>query len=303
MAETQIAKPTTQGAEQKQALNITDHVQREIHDLVAKHDVTLPEDYAVGNAIQSAYLNLLEVKDMAGNHALSVCDKASIIRALRNMLIQGLTVDKKQGYFIVYGNQLTFQRSYFGTMTVAKRFADVLDVIPQVVVEGDDVTTEIVGGEERVTQHIRKNRFGKQITKENIIGAYCVVRLRNGVERWTIMDKWQIQAAWNKSRSKAQAVHNEFPDQMAMRTVINRALKLIINSSDDSPLLVKAFNESGFIPEDGEDDRNNELPDSTAFKETIAVSAIKSQAEPKLTPTGSYAPIQERLLETEGDPF
>ena len=85
MAEAQITKQPTPSVEQKQALNITEHVQQEIHDLVAKHDVTLPDDYAVGNAIQSAYLNLLEVKDMAGNYALSVCDKASIIRALRNI--------------------------------------------------------------------------------------------------------------------------------------------------------------------------------------------------------------------------
>lgn len=303
MAEAQIIKQPTPSVEQKQALNITEHVQQEIHDLVAKHDVTLPDDYAVGNAIQSAYLNLLEVKDMAGNYALSVCDKASIIRALRNMLIQGLTVDKKQGYFIVYGNQLTFQRSYFGTLTVAKRFADVVDVIPQVVVEGDDITTEIINGEERVIQHIRKNRFGKQITKENIIGAYCVVRLRNGVERWTVMDKWQIQAAWNKSRSKAQAVHNEFPDQMAMRTVINRALKLVINSSNDSPLLVKAFNESGFVPEDGEEDRGVEKADSKAFNETISVSAVKTLAEAKQAPTEPHEPIQESLLPDESDPF
>lgn len=60
-----------------------------------------------------------------------------------------------------------------------------------------------------------------------------------------IMTWAQIQQSWAKSRSKAQTVHKEFPDQMAKRTVINRACKMFFNTSGDSDHLIEAFNATG----------------------------------------------------------
>lgn len=48
----------------------------------------------------------------------------------------------------------------------------------------------------------------------------------------------QIKAAWRQGPTKGESpAHKNFPDQMAIKTVINRALKIDINSSDDSALL------------------------------------------------------------------
>ena len=52
--------------------------------------------------------------------------------------------------------------------------------------------------------------------------------------------RWdQIQTSWKKSRgnpNRENGPHKEQPDQMAMRTVINRALKPLINASTDAHL-------------------------------------------------------------------
>jgi len=262
-------------------LSIAEYAQKDIEKLVNNNDVILPEDYSVGNAIQAAYLKLLTVKDTKGDYAMKTCNPTSITNSVRAMLIQGLSVDKNQGYFIAYGDQLSFQRSYFGTLAVAKRFTNVVDLETQVIVEGDEVTVEIINGEMRVTNHKIKNFFDRTITKDNIKGAYCIVKLKGGFEKWEVMNREQIMAAWKKSKNTAQTVHGEFPDQMAKRTVINRALKLIINSSSDKPLFVKAFNESGYI-----DTEDNETPTltipETAFATTISPSDAKG---PDTTPT------------------
>jgi len=282
----EVTKPNTAvtpTAPTQKGLTIVDYAQQDIDKLIKENAVVLPEDYSIGNAIQAAYLKLLTVQDTSKNPVLKSCNPHSITNAIRSMLIQGLTVDKNQGYFIAYADQLQFQRSYFGTLAVAKRFANVIDVEAQVIVEGDEVVVEVINGEMRVTNHKLKNFFDRTVTKENIKGAYCIVKLRNGEQRWEVMNKEQIMAAWKKSKNTAQTVHNEFPDQMAKRTVINRALKLIINSSSDSPLLVKSFNESGYVADDEDDQAPVTTIPETAFTQTISPSIVKD--EPKVEET------------------
>lgn len=71
--------------------------------------------------------------------------------------------------------------------------------------------------------------------------AYAVIE-REGEEDFAEIMTWdQIQKSWAKSRSKNQNVHKEFPDQMAKRTVINRACKIFFNTCDDSDLLIERF--------------------------------------------------------------
>lgn len=248
------------------AVSLVNIVSNDIEQYQKNTGLVLPEDYAVGNAIQAAYLNILTVKDKNSQSAIKVCDQRSIINAVRNMVVQGLNVDKKQGYFIVYGNELTFMRSYFGTIAVAKRFSGLLtEPIATIVLKGDKVVKEIVEGETRVVSHTSEWPDDKAITKDDIVAAYCLVKTKNG-NRHEYMIKSQIQASWNKSKT-SQGVHAEFPDQMAKRTVINRALKLLINSSDDNPILVKAFNESGYVG-DNEEKILDDVPE-ISFTETV----------------------------------
>ena len=110
---------------QNQTTNaVLDHV----HQLQEAGDLKLPENYAVGNQIKLAWLKILEVKDRNDRPALEVCTKESIANALLEMVVQGLSVTKKQGDFIVYGNKLTFSLEYHGTIALARRFGGVSGV-------------------------------------------------------------------------------------------------------------------------------------------------------------------------------
>jgi recombination protein RecT len=196
----------------------------------------LPPDYSAENAVRSAWLILQEVKNTSNQPALQVCTPASIANAMLNMVLQGLNPVKKQCYFIVRGSQLCMDRSYIGTIAIAKRVAKVQDANANVVYQGDEFEYEIntVTGKKKVTKHIQKL---ENIDINKITGAYVTIVPNEGETFSEIMTMAQIRQAWMQGAAKGGSpAHKNFPDQMAMKTVTSRGLKIAIGSSDDSGL-------------------------------------------------------------------
>lgn len=224
------------------AREMVDSVQEKITALEEGNGINFPPNYSVANALRTAWLQIQEVKDLNNRPALEVCTRESVANALLYTVVQGLSPAKKQVYYIVYGNQLQAQRSYFGTMAATKRIPGVLDIWADVVYEGDKFSAQKIRGGWQVVTH---ESSPENIDPEKIKYAYAVIE-REGAEPYTEIMNWaQIQKSWSKSRSKAQTVHKEFPDQMAKRTVINRACKMFFNTSDDSDMMIEAFNATG----------------------------------------------------------
>jgi len=211
-----------------------------------KYGLTFPANYNVTNALNSAYLILQDMtvkRNEKGNwveYSLlkdNMCTKQSIGSALMDMTVQALNPLKKQCYFILYGNKLTLMRSYQGTMAVAKR-CGVKDIIAEVIYDGDVFDYSIKNGRKIFEKH---EQDFMNIDLEKIKGAYAILELDNGSYYLEIMNIAQIKKAWKKGKGytegKADDVHNEFADQMAMKTVIGRACKNFINSSDDANLM------------------------------------------------------------------
>lgn len=208
-----------------------------------KYGLAFPENYSVSNALNSAYLMLqdMTVRRKKGNDwveekVLDVCTKQSIASSLMDMTVQALNPMKKQCYFVAFGNKLTLMRSYQGTMAVAKRVG-ATDIRAEVIYEGDTFRYHIENGYKVVDEHTQDF---KNIDNEKIVGAYAIVDHPGFVPYVEIMNINQIKKAWAKGKadlSKANDVHNEFADQMAKKTVINRACKNFINSSDDAYLM------------------------------------------------------------------
>lgn len=246
--------------------DITDAVNGSVERL-QKEGLALPENYNYSNALKSAFFALKETKTTSGAPALEACTTESIANTLLDMVTQGLSPAKNQCYFIVYGDQLQMQRSYFGTQAVLKRLNNVKDIWSNVIYEGDDFVMKIEGGRDVFEKHDTSwtNRDNK------ILGAYAVIKQEDDDEVLTVMTMKEIQTAWNQSRT-GQSVHKKFPQEMAQRTVINRAAKNYINTSDDSDLLVQAINATT----DNEFENDNAPRDVTEdMKEEIAENANK----------------------------
>lgn len=241
----------------------------------------VPPNYSLGNALSNAYY---ELKNSSSGNLLSQCTDESIYISLLDMVAQGLSPAKKQCYFIKYGDKVQLRRSYFGTMKVVKELNEVKDIWAGVIFEGDVFKSEIVNGRRRFVSH--ESDWENQ--DNPIKGAYCIIKDINNEEYLTIMTKKQIDKAWSKAKTKN--VQIDFPDQMAMRTVINRAAKLFINTSNDSSYFVEALNRTT----ENEYDNDRQVKDVTP-QETNSLDDLIGTQNEKIDAPSNLKDVTEDL--------
>ncbi|WP_323705630.1 recombinase RecT [Mammaliicoccus sciuri] len=221
-----------------------DNVLARVKCLETQGDLKFPENYSPENAMKSAMLTLQDLKGSKKDGykpALEFANPNSIANALMDMVVQGLNPAKNQGYFIMYGDKVQFQRSYLGTMAVTRRVTGAKEINAEVIFEGDEVKYKTKNGKIVDLEHSQS--FGNRDSKK-IIGAYATVVFEDESKNYTeIMNFEEIEEAWKQSQMvydgkfKEDGTHRRFPQEMAKKTVINRACKKLLNSSDDSSLL------------------------------------------------------------------
>lgn len=259
-------------------------VNNNIEDMKNNEGLSLPPDYSVGNALNSAYLILSDTSK--GQPLLDKCDQGSVIKALMNMAIQGLSPAKNQCYFIPYGNQLVMQRSYFGSISVVKRLSNVKDIQAQVVHKDD---TFKIGGENGVLV-VKEFEPSFENLDKPIIGAFAWIEDINGNRTYTVMTKKDIDTSW--SHAKTKKVQNEFPEEMAKRTVINRAAKFYINSSSDNDLFVQAVNDTT-----SSEYENDNPKDVTPAKRSLVADVAENKAEKVESAEPAKEPVRTAVKE------
>ena len=231
---------TNQVAQQQKPTKLTDLVLDRVKQMQDTQDLSLPKNYNASNALNAAFLELQKVQDRNHRPALEVCSHDSIVKSLLDMTLQGLSPAKDQCYFIVYGNELQMQRSYFGTVAAVKRLDGVKKVRAEVVHEKDDFE---IGANEDMELVVK--RFVPKFENQDnqIIGAFAMIKTDEGTD-FTVMTKKEIDQSWAQTRQKNNKVQQNFSQEMAKRTVLNRAAKMFINTSDDSDLLTGAINDT-----------------------------------------------------------
>ena len=210
--------------------DITVSVLNKISALRESGQLKLPSDYSAENALKAAYLALPEVKGIEN------CTPVSIANALLKMVVNGLSPLKKQCDFIPYGNKLECQIEYTGNIALAKRYGKMKDIKAKAVFKGDEFEfeTDPATGRTKILKH---KQTLESLNSKEVIGAYAVVYMENGEIDVEVMGIEQIRASWNQGRAKGESpAHKNFPDQMAIKTVINRACKLLVRGSDDAVL-------------------------------------------------------------------
>jgi recombination protein RecT len=282
--------------------NITDNILNKVKSMQSIGTIHFPQNYSYENALKSAWLTLQTVVDKDKKPALQVCTKESIANALFDMVVQGLTPVKKQCYFVVYGNKLQLSRSYMGTVAVTKRLKGVQDVFANIIYEGDDFEYQmnLATGKKEILKH---DQCFENIDPGNIKGAYAILTYNDGRPPFVeIMNIKQIRAAWGMGNAKGNSpAHKDFADEMAKKTVINRACKMEFNTSDDSDILIESIQntlDSEALPEhDYELESETEIQEH-ANKEVIdfkpAEQSVPDISEPK------NKPIKEPTLRGPG---
>lgn len=240
------------------ANELVTQVSNQIIEMQQSQGLSLPKNYSVGNALNAAWLILDD--SSSGQSILQKCDRGTVAKALLDMAIQGLSPAKNQCYFIPYGKTCTLNRSYMGSMAVVKRLNGVKNIEAYVVRQGNDFEVGVDGDQIVVTKwQVHVDDLDKPITH-----AVCVIEKDDGEKTYTVMTKKQIDVSWSHARTTK--VQKEYPDEMAKRTVINRAAKLFINTSDDSDLFVQAVNDT--TSDEYDNDKRKDITPAKESKDT-----------------------------------
>lgn len=288
--------------------DVVDVVGKKVQEFVSRGELHLPPNYSVENAMKSAWLILQSTVDKDKRPVLQTCTKDSIANALLDMAVQGLNPAKKQGYFIAYGKQLVFQRSYFGTMAVTKRVAGAKDIFAEIVYKGDEFEYTIHRGNKVITKHVQRI---ENVDPGNIVAAYCTIIFDDDRQFTDIMTWQEIQKAWSKSKmnpEKEGSTHKEFAQEMCRKTVINRACKRYLNSSDDGSLLMQHVNRADEIAAEAEIEAEIEENANTEYIDIEPEYESEHEEEqPDIEPepkeeTGKEKPAQQQMT-IEGPGF
>lgn len=272
-------------------IDIVQQTQNQIAYLQKEGSLAIPDNYSVANALASAQLILQDTKDRSGKSALQVCSPASIYQSLLNMVLQGLNPAMSQCYFIVYGNQLQMQRSYFGTVTALLRLPDIKKVQAQVVHKGDEFE---IGSNDEFETIVTKYVPKIENQDADIVDAFAVITLADGSKSYTIMTEKEIQQSWRQSRSKSSTVQKNFAQEMAKRTVLNRAAKMFINTADDSQMIAGAINRT---TQNEYDDEPKDVTPTTGKAKQLA---DKFQANKENAGKEDADDVNENTEEAEG---
>lgn len=230
-------------------------------------ELRLPKDYAPENALKAAYLILSDHR----NNLLEKCTKESVANSLLKMVVWGLSPLKKQCDFIPFGDKLECSASYTGNIILAKRFGNLKWIKANAIFKDDVFQFEVdpATGHKKIIKH---EQTLESISCKELKGAYAIYELNDGTRDVEIMNIVQIKDAWNQGAAKGNSpAHRNFPDQMAIKTVINRACKMLVRSSDDSALFVG----------DENDDLNSSLQEEIGEKanmETISFDEVASES-------------------------
>ena len=288
--------------------DITDDVLKKINQFKETGELAFPENYSPENALKSAMLILSETETKDNKPVLEHCTRPSIANALLEMVITGLNPMKKQCDFVAYGKKLTMQREYHGTIALAKRYGGIKEANANVLYAGDEFVYEVDPdtGKKKIIKHAQDF---KNIDDEKITGAYAVLTFNDdSMPHVEIMNMNQIRKAWLQGYAKGNSpAHRNFPGEMAKKTVIGRACKLFISSSDDSALAlaekVTGKKEHDIEDADAEEVRVQEEIAEHANKEELSMDGEEPQtdAQPQPDPEPKKEP-EKKAEQTKQEP-
>ncbi|MCQ4139194.1 recombinase RecT [Chryseobacterium sp. EO14] len=253
--------------------DISAQVLAKVDAFQAAGELRIPKDYSPENALKSAYLILTEQENSQKKPVLEVCTKESIANALLKMVVWGLSPMKKQCDFIPYGNKLECSIEYTGNIVLAKRFGGLKDIKARAIFKQDQFEFEVnpETGKIKIVTH---KQTLESIGSKDVVGAYAVMEMADGGRDVEIMSMQQIRDAWNQGAMKGNSpAHKNFPDQMAMKTVINRACKLLIRGSDDAVLF--GDDDENAKPLDRVSEDVNQNIRENANKETLSFEDVE----------------------------
>ena len=185
-----------------------------------------------------AKFQAIVVSAVADNMDLLDCDRGSLIKSCLQAAELGLSLNKSMAEADILKvwngktkrNDAQFRPRYKGLMKLALQGGEVLKIESRIVYANDIFEVE-EGIDARITH---KHGLGN---RGEMLGAYCIWKLRNGETQFEIMSKEEIEAIRDRSSSKTKegkvvGPWATDPAEMWRKTVVRRATKYMPLSTE-----------------------------------------------------------------------
>jgi len=231
------------------------------------------------------------VAAVADNMDLLECDRGSLLKACLSAAELGLSLNKSMGEADILKvwdgrlkkNVAQFRPRYKGLMKLAMQSGEVLKIESRLVYENDVFQVEEGLDARIIHAHGLSNRG-------EMIGAYCVWKLKNGETQFEVMNKEQILAIRDRSSAKTKDGNIVGPwktdeAEMWRKTVVRRASKYMPLSTEAQRAVAVDNQAEGVVEAD--EYAGSEV-DITDFEEAPAAEVQVQSLEEKLA--ADYAP-------------
>lgn len=252
------------------------------NEYIKRNNIIVSQKYDLAKAMNSLYLNLVQVKDKNNRPALEVCSEVSIREAVMECVNKELNVSRSQGYYIVYNDKLQFQPSYFGLVKMARDYAGV-NIMSNVIRDGEEANIESRIDGSIIVHH----KPSIKCLNNKIVAVYAVATdVSSG--RVVNSDIMSIEEAKKSlARSKTGGtVAKDFEHQMTKKVVERRLAKHFINKADDSMRLTITNPDGSVVNINSYDD----MLDDNNFVDCSYTINTEEQIEKEKT---KYVPAEE----------
>lgn len=195
-----------------------------------------------------------------------------------------------EGYMIPFKGEAKFMLGYLGMVNLARRSGELASIRARAVYDGDKFHVEY-GLIERL-EHVPK--LGVEHSDKTLRFVYTVITLRDGTVSFDVMSKAEVDIVRASSRAGSSGPWVQWYEQMALKTVVKRGLKLVPKSAELERALAAEAAFENDDPDPATFDIDIEGPQSKAdkIKAKIAVTEVLAAAT-QPAPSEDRQPGQE----------
>jgi recombination protein RecT len=157
------------------------------------------------------------------NPALLDADRRSLLGACVKCAADGLLPDGREAALVMFGQRVQYMPMLAGLIRRARNSGEIAGIVVEVVYEADEFS-RTPDDFDRPVRHVPP-KLGAD--RGAPIGAYALVKLRDGTVMHEVMDIKQIEAVRSVSRAKNAGPWKDWWDQMARKTVFRRLAKYL----------------------------------------------------------------------------
>lgn len=171
---------------------------------------------------------------IAQNPELFKADRRSLFTAAQKCAADGLLPDGRQAALVVYGTQAVYMPMVAGIRQRMRNSGDVLSAEAHVVYRNDKFFQKL--GDDPAIVH-EPPAFGTD--RGEAVGAYAIIKLKNGEVLREVLDKREIEKIRAVSKSKNGPAWTNWWGEMARKSALRRCAKAAPTSADIDELLAR----------------------------------------------------------------